>query len=256
MVERMPVVFLGHGSPMNAIENNEFTAQWEALGRALPRPRAILCVSAHWYTQGTRVTDAPRPRMVYDMFGFPEELYRVQYPALGAPGVAREALALLGDRAVLDNTWGIDHGAWSVLRRLFPAADVPVFQVSVDRTGDGAAMLALGQALAPLREQGVLLLGSGNVVHNLHRVDWNHRSGLPWADRFDALVRRKVEEGRFADLADPAALGPDYALAVPTPDHYWPLLAVLGAATPGERVEVFCEGRVLGSLSMTGYRFG
>lgn len=254
-MQRMPALFVGHGSPMNAIEENEYTRAWEALAQGLPRPEAILCVSAHWFTRGTRVSALAENRMIYDMYGFPDELYRVVYPAPGAPAVARRALALLGGAARQDDTWGLDHGAWSVLRRMYPQADVPVFQVSVDMDATPETHFALGKALAPLRNEGVMILASGNVVHNLGMVAWGQAGGFPWADTFDRYVREAVTGRAYGRAVAFREAGPSARLAVPTPDHYAPLLYALGAAAQDDALTVFCDARMMGSLSMTGYAF-
>lgn len=251
---RMPVVFLGHGSPMNAVEHNEFTESWEALGKSLPRPKAVVAVSAHWFTRGLFVADAERPKQVYDMFGFPPELYRVSYPAPGAPELARRTEVLAGARA--DNSWGLDHGAWAVLCRVFPKADIPVFQLSVDAQASPERQVETGRRLAPLRDEGVLVLCSGNVVHNLGAVDWEMPGGYPWADEFDAYIRGAVQSGNSDAAVRYRNAGSSARMAVPRPDHFYPLLCALGAADPSDAVSVFCDARVLGGLSMTSYRFG
>ena len=184
-MSKMPVLFVGHGSPMNAIENNEFTRSWESLGQSLPRPACIVSVSAHWYTQGTRVMDAKNPRTIYDMYGFPDALYRVVYAAQGAPETARRAATMLTPPAETDNSWGIDHGTWSVLCRMYPTADIPVFQLSVNARASMEEHEAIGRSLRALRDEGALIMGSGNVVHNLARVDWHTPGGFQWAGEFD-----------------------------------------------------------------------
>jgi len=254
-VSQMPVLFLGHGSPMNAIDQNVFSDVWIELGKTLQKPQAILCVSAHWFTRGTRVNDSLALKMVYDMYGFPDALYRVKYPAPGAPKIARHAARLLGDRAVIDNSWGLDHGSWSLLLRLFPDADIPVFQVSVDATATAEEHFALGKKLRPLRDQGVLILGSGNVVHNLRMVDWELSGGFDWAQTFDAYIKENVVSRSFDNVLQYQRAGSSARLSVPTPDHFFPLLSVLGASKPNDTVRVLTEACVLGSLSMTGYLF-
>lgn len=251
----MPVLFLGHGSPMNAIEQNEYSDAWIELGKTLPKPEAILCVSAHWFTRGTRINDSLATKMVYDMYGFPNALYRVTYPAPGAPKIAQQTAHLLRDRATIDNSWGLDHGSWSVLLRLFPKADIPVFQVSVDATAHAEEHFALGEALRPLRKEGVLILGSGNVVHNLRMVDWERSGGFDWAERFDSYIKENVELRAFDNILQYQSAGSSAQLSVPTPDHFFPLLTVLGASDADDSVSVLTEACVLGSLSMTGYLF-
>ena len=252
---RMPALFIGHGSPMNAIEHNGYSNRWAALGKELPRPEAILAVSAHWYTRGTRVNTSASPHMVYDMYGFPDELYRVQYPCPGSPKFARLAKELLGDVARTDNTWGLDHGAWSVLTHLYPEADIPVFQLSVDASAPLEQHFALGKLLKPLREQGVLLLGSGNIVHNLAKVNWNMSGGYAWAEEFDDYIKRCVQERDDEGVIRYDRAGASAYYAFTTPDHYAPLLYVLGARDEQDGVRVFNDDCVLGSLSMTGYLF-
>jgi 4,5-DOPA dioxygenase extradiol len=252
---KMPVLFIGHGSPMNAIEDNEFTRAWTELGKALPRPEAVLVVSAHWYADGTRLNDAQNPRQVYDMYGFPQALYQLKYPAPGAPGLAQKVRALVPD-ARIDNAWGIDHGSWSVLVSLLPEADIPVTQLSVDYHAPAQVHYQIGQALRPLREEGVLIIGSGNVVHDLRRVDWDMQGGFPWADEFDEYICRAILEDSPEDVIHYQRAGHSAREAFPTPDHYFPLLYALGAREKGEAAQVFCKKRVLGSISMTGYQFG
>lgn len=254
-MNRMPVLFVGHGSPMNAIEDNEFSVRWKQLGERLPKPEAILSVSAHWFTDGTKVTDAPAPKMIYDMYGFPDELYRVAYPAPGSPRFARLAKELIGDGVKTDNSWGLDHGSWSVLRRLYPKADVPVFQLSVDARASMEVHYEIGRKLRPLRDQGMLIFGSGNVVHNLARVEWGMNGGYPWAETFDGYVKEKVLNRLFNDVVRYGQAGPSAALAFTTPDHFAPLLYALGAADERDRISVFNAACVMGSLSMTSYLF-
>lgn len=255
-MDRMPVLFVGHGSPMNAIEQTPFSDRWISLGSELPRPEAILCVSAHWYTRGYRLNNTAVPNMIYDMYGFPDELYRVQYPAPGSPKFARQTKELLGDLVKTDNGWGIDHGAWSVLRRMFPAADIPVFQLSVDASSPLEQHYAVGKLLAPLRERGVLILGSGNVVHNLAKVNWNMTDGYSWAENFDRYIKSRVVNHQDDDVVHYERAGVSAYYAFPTPDHFAPLLYALGARTQEDSVAVFNDECVLGSLSMTSYRFG
>lgn len=255
-MERMPVLFVGHGSPMNAIEQNQFSDRWIALGSELPRPEAILCVSAHWYTRGYRLNTAATTNMIYDMYGFPDELYRVQYPAPGSPKFSRQAKELLGDLVKTDNGWGLDHGAWSVLRRIFPNADIPVFQLSVDAASPLEQHYAVGKMLAPLRERGVLILGSGNIVHNLAKVNWSMAGGYSWAEEFDDYIKTCILAHQDDNVIHYERAGSSAYYAFTTPDHYAPLIYVLGAKTDEDDISVFNDACVLGSLSMTGYRFG
>jgi len=254
----MPAAFIGHGSPMNTLERNRFTQQWAAFGQALPRPRAILCISAHWFIPGTAVTAMERPRVIHDFYGFPRELFAFDYPAPGAPEVAREIADVVKPAHVgLDqDSWGLDHGTWSVLAHVFPAADIPVLQLSIHSGADVAYHIDLGARLAPLRERGVLILGSGNVVHNLRRLDWQRpEAGFEWAERFDRAVRSVM-------TSDPAGLASvtqhaDFPLAVPTPEHFLPLAYLAGLCqAAGETANVFAEGGTMGSLTMTSYVLG
>lgn len=255
MKDRMPVLFIGHGSPMNAIEDNEFSRAWTALGKTLEKPKAILSVSAHWFTRGTKVNDSPTPSMIYDMYGFPDELYALKYPAPGSPELAYRARNLIGDFVTIDNNWGIDHGTWSVLHRMFPEADIPVVQLSVNATLSPAEHYEIGQKLRALRNEGVLILGSGNVVHNLSRVDWRMNDGQPWAQEFDQYIHRAITSGRHQDVIDYANVGESAQLSVPSIDHFAPLLYVLGASDAEDKVRVVNADCTLGSMSMTSYVF-
>ncbi|ACL64341.1 Extradiol ring-cleavage dioxygenase class III protein subunit B [Anaeromyxobacter dehalogenans 2CP-1] len=256
---RMPVLFVGHGSPMNAIEDNRWSCAFRGLAPLLPRPRAILAVSAHFVTEGSVLTGQERPETVHDFGGFPDALFRVRYPAPGAPELARRAAALVaGDGARVVDAWGLDHGTWSVLVHLFPAADVPVVQLSISAELDPAAHLALGRALAPLRDEGVLVMGSGNLVHDLrHAFDaWRRGDATTpaWAARFDADAAAALERGDARWLVE--ALGtPDGRRAHPTPEHYLPLLYAAGAAG-ADPVRFPITGFDMGSLSMRAALFG
>ena len=253
--KRMPALFVGHGSPMNAIEENSYTEQWERLGSSLPRPEAILSVSAHWYTRGTRITDAPEPRIIYDMYGFPKALYQVQYPAPGQPELAHRIKELLSVPVLIDNEWGCDHGTWSVLCRVYPKADIPVLQLSIDGTMPGEFHYQIGQELAALREEGIMILGSGNVVHNLSRIDWSREDGFDWAQEFDDHVHQCIQDRNHQDLIQWKKHGKSAEAAVPAPDHYLPLLYVLGASSEEDQIQVFNRSCLMGSLSMTSYLF-
>ena len=247
---KMPVLFVGHGSPMNAIESNAFTRALEKLGRDLPQPRAICVVSAHWVTRGSQVLAAEWPRTIHDFYGFPKPLYEVQYPAPGAPEEAKR-LAFEHHLAP-DQKWGLDHGAWSVLRHMYPRADVPVFQVSLDQTRTFAEHLALGRELQKMRERGVLILGSGNLVHNLHKMNWElPHEAYPWAAEFDQLVKRAIEQRDIEKLAGPEQWGPSLlAEAHPTLEHYAPILYCVSAADAEDQATYPYEGIEFGSVSM------
>jgi 4,5-DOPA dioxygenase extradiol len=251
---RMPALFVGHGNPMNAIEENRWSQAQRALAERLPRPKAVLAISAHWYVDGLHTTGAQRPETIHDFGGFPDALYRVQYPAPGDPALARRVVSLLGgQRADVTGGWGLDHGTWSVLRHLLPEADVPVVQLSVDATLSPAEHLAVGRALAPLRDEGVLILGSGNLTHNLrHAFGAWHRGDTAtpaWAAAFDEAAARAVAVGDETWLAG-ALEREDGRLSHPTPDHWLPLLYVAGAARAGEPVSSPITGFDMGSLSM------
>lgn len=259
MNARMPTVFLGHGNPMNALHDNAWTRGWAALGQRLPRPRAVLSVSAHWYLPGTAVTAMAAPRTIHDFGGFPRELFEVQYPApgdLGLVGRVRELLRPLEVRS--DLSWGLDHGTWSVLRHVFPAADVPVVQLSIDETQPPAFHYGLGRLLKPLRDEGILLVGSGDVVHNLHAYAWGRHPQEPfdWASRFETQVRELMLRSDHESLVNYESLGADAELSVPTPDHYLPLLYVLGASDENEAVTFPVEGMDGGSISMLSVQIG
>ena len=247
---KMPVLFVGHGSPMNAIESNAFTRALEKLGGDLPRPRAICVVSAHWVTRGSQVLTAEWPRTIHDFYGFPKPLYEVQYPAPGAPEEAKR-LAFEHHLAA-DQQWGLDHGAWSVLRHMYPKANVPVFQVSLDQTRTFAEHLALGRDLLKMRERGILILGSGNLVHNLHKMNWElPHEAYPWAVEFDQLVKDAIEQRDTEKLAEPELWGPKLlAEAHPTLEHYAPILYCV-SATDGDDLATYPhEGIEFGSVSM------
>lgn len=248
-----PAVFFGHGNPMNAILQNGYTEAWRALGAALGKPRAVLLVSAHWFVPELAVTTSTSPRTIHDFGGFPPDLYEVQYPAAGDPGLALRIQELLAPLPVrLDYDWGLDHGSWAVLRHVYPAADVPVVQLSIDASQPAAFHFDLGRKLGPLRREGILVAGSGNIVHNLHAYAWGKHARQPydWATRFEATMRDALIAGDHRALVDYEALGLDADLSVPTPDHYLPLLYVIGTKQPEDSVTFPVEGVDGGSISM------
>ncbi len=254
MKELMPLMFVGHGSPMVALEDSAITRKWKELGEQLTKPKAILAISAHWYGDQTDVQSADKPKQIYDMYGFPEELYKVKYRPSGSLELTEAVQSILGSDVKLDDSWGIDHGTWSVLKHMYPEADIPVVQLRILMRAHGQELLQLGERLKSLRSQGYLIIGSGNIVHNLRRVEWDLEGGTADADAFDAWVHDKILGRDHAALANYQ----DHPLAryaVPTPDHYNPLLYILGARDASDNVEVFNHVRQMGSISMTSYLF-
>lgn len=255
----MPAIFFGHGNPMNAISTNGYTGAWALIGRSIPRPKAILCVSAHWYIPGVAVTAMDQPRTIHDFGGFPKELFAVEYPAPGSPVLAERINELLGGGAILDaGHWGLDHGTWSVLCHVFPDADIPVVQLSIDETKASAWHYEFAKQLAPLRDEGVLVCGSGNLVHNLHTYAWGKQDVEPfgWALRFESEARKLMLAGDHGPLANYELMGKDALLSAPTPDHYLPLLYVLAMQREGDEVTFPVEGFDGGSISMLSVRIG
>jgi 4,5-DOPA dioxygenase extradiol len=255
----MPAVFFGHGNPMNAVESNAFTAAWAAIGRTLPRPAAIVSVSAHWYVPLTAVTAVDAPRTIHVFGGFPRPLYEVEYPAPGAHHVAEEVCKLLDPVAVqMDESWGLDHGTWSVLVHVYPQADIPVVQLSIDETREASWHYEVAKRLRPLRDKGVLVMGSGNIVHNLHTYAWGNSAAQPyeWALRFENTARALLMRRDFAPLVNYDGLGSDAQLSAPTPDHYLPLLYVLAQHQDGDTVTFPVEGFDGGSVSMLAVQIG
>ena len=255
----MPAIFFGHGNPMNALSKNGWTEAWATIGNSIETPRAILCVSAHWYLPATLVTGMTAPRTIHDFGGFPRELFQVQYPAPGDPELAQQVRELLKPIDVgLDQSWGLDHGTWSVLCHVFPNANVPVVQLSIDETQPAEFHFELGRRLSSLRDEGVLICGSGNLVHNLHTYAWGKHMPEPydWAVRFEATARELMQKGDFEPLINYDALGRDALLSIPTPDHYLPLLYVLGAAREKDTISFPVEGVDGGSISMLSISFG
>lgn len=254
--EKMPVLFLGHGSPMNAIEENQFVAGFRDLAKTLPKPNAILCISAHWFTNGTKVTAMEMPRTIHDFGGFPQELFNVQYPAKGSPELAKTAKELLLPTAVeLDEHWGLDHGAWSVIKHLYPEANVPVIQLSIDYTKSGQYHFELAQKLSALRTKGILIIGSGNIIHNLRLVDFHNFNkdnyGYDWAIEARETINNYLLNENFQPLIDFEKQGKAFQLAIPTPDHYLPLIYTLGLKGKSEELSLFNDKLLAGSLSMT-----
>jgi 4,5-DOPA dioxygenase extradiol len=259
MADLMPAIFFGHGNPMNALQSNAWTEGWAAIGNGMQKPKAILCVSAHWYLPATLVTAQERPRTIHDFGGFPRELYEVKYPAPGAPELANRVKELLASvSAGLDTRWGLDHGTWSVLCHVFPGADVPVIQISIDERQSAEFHYEAAKRLSPLRDEGVLIAGSGNLVHNLHAYAWGrqHVEPLDWAVRFEERARELLLAGNHEPLIAYETLGRDAALSVPTPDHYLPLLYVIAQQMEGEHVSFPVEGFDGGSVSMLSVRIG
>ena len=253
MTNVMPAIFFGHGNPMNALQDSEWTRAWAAIGKNLPRPHAVLCISAHWYLPATLVTAMTSPRTIHDFGGFPRELYQVQYRAPGDPKLARRIQEMLMPSQVeLDYSWGLDHGTWSVLLHVFPEADVPIVQLSIDETQPASFHFELGKRLAHLRNEGVLIVGSGNLVHNLHAYAWGKHVPEPydWAVRFETLAKELMMAGEFDALTNYEALGRDAQLAIPTPDHYLPLMYVLGTMNKDDLITFPVQGVDGGSVSM------
>jgi 4,5-DOPA dioxygenase extradiol len=256
ITDTMPVLFLGHGSPMNAIEDNEFSRGWQAIGKTLPKPNAILCISAHWETNGTFVTAMEKPPTIHDFGGFSEALYNVQYPAPGSPALAGETKDLIHSTNVgLDMDWGLDHGAWSVIKHLYPVADIPVIQMSLDYNQAASWHFDLGKELAPLRNKGVLIVGSGNMVHNLGKIVWDKMHdpeyGYDWAIEASDKMKQYILSGDTKPLLNYKGLGKSFELAIPTPDHFLPLLYTLSLKSEKDKIELFNDKAVMGSITMT-----
>ncbi len=254
--DRMPVLFLGHGSPMNAIEDNEFVTGFRNIARSLPTPNAILCVSAHWYTRGTKVTAMEMPRTIHDFGGFPQELFAVQYRAKGSPLYAQETKEILSPNDVeLDDQWGLDHGAWSVIKHLYPDANIPVIQLSIDYTKPAQYHYDLAQKLNGLRQKGILIIGSGNIIHNLRLADFRNMDkdnyGYDWAIEARQTINKYLTEGNYNPLINYQKESKAFQLSVPTPDHYLPLIYSLGLQQKGENLSLFNDKLLAGSLSMT-----
>jgi 4,5-DOPA dioxygenase extradiol len=257
----MPVLFLGHGSPMNAIEENEFVTGWRDAGKTIPKPSAILCISAHWETRGTFVTAMEKPMTIHDFGGFPQRLFEVEYPAPGSPELAAETKKIIAKTEVgLDMKWGLDHGCWSVVKHLYPTADVPVVQMSLDYSQTPQFHYDLAKELASLRKKGVLIIGSGNLVHNLGRVAWDKLNEIgfafDWAAEADEKMKRYILDGDHKQLINYKSQGRAFDLAIPTPEHYLPLLYILALKEKNEKVTIFNDTAVAGSLTMTSVKIG
>lgn len=259
--EKMPVLFIGHGSPMNAIEDNIFSKRWQQMGKEIPTPKAVVVVSAHWLTKGTMVTAMPNPKTIHDFGGFPQALFEVQYPASGSPELATEIQKLITNPAVeLDHDWGLDHGTWSVVKHMYPDADIPVLQLSIDYYKPAAYHYELAKQLLALRKKGVLIIGSGNMVHNLRMVAWDKLNepeyGFDWALEMNDVFKNKISNGFHKELIQYEKLHKAATLAIPTPDHYYPLLYILALQTDNDKVEFFNDKAVGGSLTMTSVKIG
>lgn len=259
--DKMPVLFIGHGSPMNAIEDNEFSRSWHDLAKSLPVPKAILCVSAHWETSGTFVTSMSNPATIHDFGGFPKQLYEVQYPAPGSPELAHAVKQTVSETEVgLDEKWGLDHGAWSVIRKIYPMANVPVIQMSLDYHKNSQSHYDLAKELTLFRRKGVLIIGSGNLVHNLGRIAWDHANdpefGFDWALHANEVFKKLILSNNSKELISYQMLGREVQMAIPTPDHYLPMLYSLALKEENETVSIFNDKAVMGSLTMTSFRIG
>jgi 4,5-DOPA dioxygenase extradiol len=259
--EKMPVLFLGHGSPMNAIEENEFVTGWRNISKTLPAPEAVLCISAHWETNGTFVTAMEKPKTIHDFGGFPAELYQVQYPAPGSPSLAGEIKNIVRKTEIgMDDKWGLDHGCWSVVKHLYPGANIPVVQLSLDYYKQPQYHYDLAKELSPLRRKGVLIIGSGNMVHNLGMVSWERLNetgfGFDWAIEANEKMKKFILSDDHKSLIDYKSQGREFDLAIPTPEHFLPLLYTLALKEEGEKITIFNDKPVAGSLTMTSIKIG
>lgn len=256
---KMPLLFVGHGSPMNAIEDNEFSKRWEQMGKEIAHPRAVLCISAHWLTRGTYVTAMEQPKTIHDFGGFPQALFDVQYPAPGNPSLATDVKELIHSTNVgLDHDWGLDHGTWSVVKRMYPDAKIPVLQLSIDYNKPAQYHFDLAKELAALRKKGVLIIGSGNMVHNLGMIAWNKINepeyGFDWAHEINAVFKKNIASRNFQPLINYESLGSAAKLAIPSPDHYYPMIYSLGLIDKSDEISFFNDKAVGGSLTMTSFR--
>ncbi|MCI1734900.1 MAG: dioxygenase [Bacilli bacterium] len=255
MAEKEPVVFVGHGSPMNAIGDNKYRPVWQDLGKRLGKPSALLVISAHYFTNGLRITKDTHNKQIFDMYGFPAELYQVTYEPKGDPELSKEVISLLDNEPQVDTTWGIDHGAWAVLSNMYPEADVPVVMLSVDQRRSPEELYSLGKKLIPLRDKGVMILASGNIVHHLGLVDWESDHGYPGAESFNKKVIQEVQDHKIEEILSLSKSDPTYRKAAPTPDHIDPFYVALGAAGEDYQTEAFNDSCELGSMAMTGFVF-
>jgi len=259
--EKQPVLFIGHGSPMNGIEDNEFTRNWARMANVIPKPKAVLVISAHWLTKGTRITAMENPRTIHDFGGFPKALYELEYPAKGSPELALEVAELIATSTVsLDHEWGLDHGTWTVVRQMYPDADIPVLQLSIDYNKPPQYHFDLAKQLSTLRNKGVLIIGSGNMVHNLAKIAWDKLQepeyGFDWAIEMNSVFKDKIANGDFQSLINYQQLNSAALLAIPSPDHYYPLLYTLALHDKKEELSFFNDKVVGGSLTMTSVKFG
>ncbi|QEE50580.1 4,5-DOPA dioxygenase extradiol [Flavobacterium alkalisoli] len=259
--EKLPVLFIGHGSPMNGIEDNEFSQTWSKMGQGITRPKAVIVVSAHWLTRGTHITAMEDPKTIHDFGGFPQELFDVQYSAKGNPELAKETAKLITSTQVgLDHDWGLDHGTWTVVRHMYPNADIPVLQLSIDYSKPASYHYELAKQLSSLRKKGVLIIGSGNMVHNLRMIDWKKLNepdyGFDWAIEMNNVFKEKIADGNHKALMDYESLNKAAKLAIPTPDHYYPLMYILGLQDNKDDLSFFNDKMVGGSLNMTSVKIG
>lgn len=252
---KMPVIFVGHGNPMNAIEDNEFTQEWKRIATTFEKPKAILCISAHWYKNGSRINDQDNPEMIYDMYGFSQELYDLKYPVKGNKQLANQIIDEFKDSILIDNSWGIDHGTWTVLNHMYPNADIPVLQLSVDNHASSSEWFEIGKVIAKLRNEGVLIIGSGNIVHNLRLVNWNMSGGYDWAYTFDRYIKNNILFKNFENIINYQESEVYSHMVFEHPDHFAPLIYILGCVDKQDEVSVFNEKCLMGSISMSGYIF-
>jgi len=256
-MSRMPVVFVGHGSPMNAIEDNVYSRTWRSMAERIPKPEAIISFSAHWFTKGTKIMNEENPKTIYDMYGFPEELYEIVYNSPGSPSLAKISKELISKDSEYDNSWGIDHGTWSVLVHMYPDKDIPLFQISIDAYAPPEVHYKIGREVSSLRDEGVLIFGTGNIVHNLRMINWDMgNKGFDWAYEFDDFVHDNIMNKKHDNILKYKELSDAARYAVPTTDHFYPLLYTLGASHDEDKVSVYNKSCELGSLTMTSYIWG